>query len=537
MTLLVSGCSLSNKKATVNSINNIANEDSTENTAKEKSAPEIKKTASEQASQIENTSDNSINSNNAWGFTYIKDGKGYAMVNGKEYGPYNKTMNFRANGQNWGFEYSKDGTNWTAYVNGTDYGAYTLIEDEVYPKDSAFYSPYVIYIPRIKFSKNYWGFCFKDPLDNKSYVIVNGKKYGPFDRIVNSSLILSDNNWGALYVQNHIPNVIVKGEEKGQIKASTVFYQFKLSDYVWMVEYVENTANISESSYYVIVNGEKMGPFSIEHPAMNYEYANWSIGYFKQDKKYYINLKGKEYGPYDYAQFRGSNNHWVIIKYRSIENKKVIGNIIFDGIDYGDDITTVKDEDSVFDLKYNDIRVREIDQTGANKDVLWFVYSKGDKKFLNLNGKEIGPYDFIMFNDDFSNSLSVVYMPRQEMNWIFSFHKGKNIPPEVLTLDGENLIKYDRPNVNIEKIGNISIFGNTIEIDNVKYGPFEGEIIAVQNVNDVLTKVYYKNDNNYEYFYTINAGKKYGPYMKDKKIFYDQFNYLRGDTNPIDIDI
>ena len=314
----------------------------------------------------------------SFGFKAQKDDGDYLIINGKEFGPFMK-VTFPAISKekgNWAYSYLKD-TGWFVRLStGKEFGPYDFPVSCVFNKNGSIYG-------------------FRVVNKSKNYIIINGKKYGPFDLI--PEFYLSEKSWGFQYKTKKGLFYLINNKKSGNFSQLSPLY-FNTTGTSWGF----NGFLEKQHQWYIFFDDKKKyGPYNDKYKIYfnenGEECSIWRIE--EQDNTAFININEEQYGPFEYVfepTFDITAKLWIFCS----KKKKGIF-IIKNG-----------KEDGPF--RYDDV-----ESFYATDDLNnWcFIGEKNNIKYAVINGKE---YD--------SNVISLSYFKNEDKRifyWIFK--RDKNI--------------------------------------------------------------------------------------------------------------
>lgn len=394
--------------------------------------------------------------------------KEYLFFNSMEFGPYDSVnpafLNIK--GKNYGFKYTLNNNDYINF-NGKNYGPLGTYSDKLTDSE--------IKNRTIKIGDKNHGFSYYQ--NNKFYININGYIFGPYD--MTDDPIITDKSWGFIYGYGKDKNgfktyVKINNKDYGPIPSPDYYWKLSVSDNNWGYSYVKN------EKYFINVSGKEYGPFDYAGPFVSVARNNFGFSFDKNDRDY-LNINGKESGPFDLPpEFYILDNHYIFTADKN--------NINIDGKKYGP-----FDSYDLPDFEYLD-------------NYWYFTYKKGNNKYLNIMGRNFGPYDDIIFN----------FKSITKTNWIFAYKKNNRYyiytknkiygpydeieSHDNLIVDGNNWVYYYKKNNNYY-----------INANGKDFGPFGKDKIYMEvRLSGNIFGAYYKKDKK---AYISIQGKEYGPYI------------------------
>jgi hypothetical protein len=285
-----------------------------------------------------------------YGFEYPKDGKWFVRINSNNYGPFDDNVKLLVSNNNWAIQYTdKTSQHNKAIVNGKTYDDY---------------------VNQVAISDNFFGVVYgvkDEKLNMNSFVVLNDKKYGPYSGWPGAYLSVNDNGWLINRPGKNENTVLVNDKE----------YSLNLGDMnlgdclvynpdIWGCDYPDK-----DGSWYVMIyengNKNKYGPYGkytdpreqaslamtkdgfmlnlgnqliIKNNGAEKKIRKSEIGFvqssgnhsgylYEQDKNYYVNIDGKDYGPYENVDnFIVTDNGWGFNYLKSDETGAIINRTI-----------------------------------------------------------------------------------------------------------------------------------------------------------------------------------------------------------------
>ncbi|MDD3145498.1 MAG: hypothetical protein PHV23_05295 [Candidatus Gracilibacteria bacterium] len=423
---------------------------------------------------------------NGYYMTYMKTDHMYINSNGKEYGPYDE-INIDWNSINNNFTYSYK-TNNKKYINikGKNFGPYDNIGeiqkgDFIYSLNNQSYiningKDYGPYdkgnefigggIKILNFNNNSYGFTYT--ANDKNYLNINGIEYGPYNSIFHDIDKYEGEGFGFRYINDNKHYININNKIYGPFNdiyslglLFDNFYSFIYSkdgdEYKCMKYIGDRCLGETKQKYsYINVNGKDYGPY-FQDSVKIYKLGEKSY-YFKYiNNGEFLNINGKEFGPYKHIDERFVNNGYIVITKNNDEREILNKNGLYKTIDNLDN------------LQFRFLA----------DDFIVYSYNKGDKQYININGKDYGD-DYIYFNiKSLSNSSYIYSINKNGKNYINV--DGKEYGPYDKTTSPENLIAVNGNYGFIYKING----KNYININGKEYGSYNEEnYIHLQNIGD-----------------------------------------------------
>ncbi|MDR1055138.1 MAG: hypothetical protein LBL90_04800 [Prevotellaceae bacterium] len=292
-------------------------------------------------------------------FNYYADGGGYVYADGKTFGPYAGIASFAiSENGNYAYVYRDKDDRYHLIVNGTEktlepyrisYSSQVSIADDggyaVRFQDSRTHYINVdgkIFGPNGNIhhlaiaDNNHYAYAYNDEYQ-KCYVIIDGKKWGPFANVTNYSendIIVTNNgkyafrHYGEKYRtdrDNHYVNINGKtfGPYKNNIDNMDITddgdYFFTYNEgyadkkhTIYNGDYVDKNivaiASNGKMAYYykgkdsLIINGKTYEKIRIPRDISITNSGQYGFLYFGRDSKDYANINGKIWGPYENAR-------------------------------------------------------------------------------------------------------------------------------------------------------------------------------------------------------------------------------------------
>ena len=215
-----------------------------------------------------------------YSFKYKSQGKEYCVINGEVFGPFDEIISVKSSvvSGEYGVSYKKDGKGYYNR-NGKEFGPFENIgKMEIGSHFSVIYT------------KN-----------GKDYYQVDDKTYGPFENIDNYKVwqdgvpTFTSGTTGNIWVH--------MGDYKlGPYRKFHSYYPKRTEDGGLAFKYGRNDVY----GIYVYANGRTFGPIKSDYIDMRLKDSKACAFDFQspEDKKYYMNVCGKVYGPYDEAEGR-----------------------------------------------------------------------------------------------------------------------------------------------------------------------------------------------------------------------------------------
>lgn len=364
---------------------------------------------------------------NNWGFNYQKDGKSFINVNDKIYGPYDGNYSSTdfvlfEGSDKFISKAKKDGKYYVIYGD-TEYGPYDTVDYHNTTQDGKF--------------------IFGFEKGGKYYVNVNGKELGPFDpfgKLEFAPKEVSSSRYIFSFLRDGKLNFNIDGKEFGPYDKPEDEYFAKISDKNSLFSYQK------EGSWYVDLNGIRRGPYS-DVPGNFSLYDNkWGFSYTNEDGKNFATIGGGVFGP--------SEGDFPDGSYEIGDIKIASKNWIFD---YGNE---KKNFINVNGKKYGpcDYENVEVSELGWG----FSCQIKDDWKF-NINGKEFGPYKYKVGGEEAQmldlsmNDSGWFYKFVRDGKWFFSINGYEygpydTVPAEPVLNKNSVMIVYQKEGKNYAKI-------------------------------------------------------------------------------------
>jgi len=303
--------------------------------------------------------------NNKWAFAYRNKNQCFVNINGNDFGPlqceagvsehwsdwtgeWSATEEFK----HWAFFYRKNGKAFLK-TDQTEYGPYEIEGDglsnfSVEMKDDRIIFSYL--------------------LSNQWYFSVDGKKYGPYEKI--DSVRFRGAGWLVEYVRAGKNWFMVNGKEYGPFSEMLVG---NIGEKHFIFTACTDT-NDKKCPNYAIVDGISYGPYD-NVSAFNEAGDEWGFS-FKKGGSWTANLNGKEYGPYFPKDLVCSLNS------------------------FGDEI-----------------EIRE-HYTSDSTGIVGYPYQASDKKWrINISGVEFGGYEAVGCDPFRANKNQVALNYKKDGGW------------------------------------------------------------------------------------------------------------------------
>ncbi len=348
-------------------------------------------------------------SNHRWGVVFENLGKYYVVINSENKGIFNnRVFDFKVTDKFYGFKYSKDGK-WHVRINDDDYGPF---DDNV----------------KLFISNNYWGIKYYDNTSQHDKAIVNGKYY---DNYV-SQVSISDSFFGIVYsVKNQKTDmnsfIMLNDKKYGPYPFS--WTHLNINNDAWLINYKRE---VNESV--VLFNGKEysldLGDTYLENCNI-YSSDRWGCKYPGEDNSWYVvmyeNGNKKQYGPYGKFADPRERTEFIVTKNGFMLN---LGNQLIINND------EIKSKIIKSDISY----------IQASEQHSGYFYKKGKESYINVDGKNYGPYEYV------NNFLLI------GDGWGFNYLKNGKA---MILINGE---------INQNAVGNISIDENNYSTGYEKEG-------------------------------------------------------------------
>lgn len=244
---------------------------------------------------------------NNWIFTVKRpDGK-YAMLNGREIGPYEQlySVSISPSGDDWGIIAAVDGAE-HVIVNGDIYGPLVEAEEleliEPHANADFAFSP-----DGTKWAAR-WALPGVLPgvLPGPIRLLINGEWFGPYEGVNNSSWSENWETWAVSGVGPEGPYFVVNGVEYGPYENTEGLDEILFP--IW-VNVAENGSSwggdfIANGKWYVVVNDVVYGPHDYTHaPHFSPDGENWGITVAEGDTAHVV-INGQVRRVYDASGMR-----------------------------------------------------------------------------------------------------------------------------------------------------------------------------------------------------------------------------------------
>ena len=228
-------------------------------------------------------------------------------------------------------------------------------------------------------------FYFIDEKTHKYYVQVNNKRYGPYEVVYYPGFSLNGSKYGWGFKKDDKFYVQVNDKIYGPYDDET-FPRFSEDGNIYWWFYTE-TDEIYLSPVYLQINENTYGPFgSVEYFKFSPDYSNYILVYSAKASlndetlKYYVRINDKIYGPYD-------DLYNITEPFKSLKDKLVFGrNFVKSKKEY-----YVQVNDKIYG-PYDLVEYGAPIFCGNGEKYGWW-YSKDNKYYVLINDKEYGPYD------------------------------------------------------------------------------------------------------------------------------------------------
>jgi len=334
-----------------------------------------------------------LRDNGNYGFVAKRDGKYIVHVNGKEFGPLD-SMSLYYTTLKYSFEVYDDGTFFYRYFDKQGKIHYVINGVEIASGDEYddYYNPSVI--------KSATEYCIQLKTNNEWTCYINGKKFGPYLEVKSVSLeetpkgfyYIIANKEGKYMIQDSDGKIVGPFAEVSVYSYSSKNYMYKYKQgdewfvminnriygpyqemhYDWKLT---NDGNFyftfkKDGQMYVNVNGREMTAYQYPHVVFG---KNGEKGFdYLKDGMVYCNFKGKEFGPYDFIAEAMFSDNGDFFYYYS-RNKQTFA--VINGKEFG----------AYESISYSNL-------TFHNAINFCFKFKKNEKYYINLKGKEIGPF-------------------------------------------------------------------------------------------------------------------------------------------------
>ena len=353
------------------------------------------------------------------------NGKSYVYWQGKEYGPWDELDDVEDEGKRrcWTkIQFSPDRVHW-AIRGRLNEKHYLLI-------DGRKYGPFNFNIKGPMYDPSRGAFVFAAQRDNEffliangkiikkgkviqegyeeEFIVVNNKRFGPYQDIELPLFSLSGKKWAAAVWREKQSFLLLNGKEHGPFR------------HVSRVEFSRGaeicTCSCSnEQGEGLLVNGEKFYSPNKGHsgPWFSPDGKRWGLDIQKGKKWYGFVVDGIEYGPFPYQffvpQFSPDSRHWAVILNSGYEDRP--HSFILDGV------------------KHGPFKLLEF---GFMADNLFIaLFQKGNARYIFLDGRTIGPFRH--------KNKKLIHLENAVLSDLVFIKKGKkNVCRCVLNIGAEN---------------------------------------------------------------------------------------------------
>jgi hypothetical protein len=302
-------------------------------------------------------------------------GKSYIHWQGKEFGPWDKLdekIKLSPDHVHWVIR-GKLNEKWYVLTDGRKYGPFNFnIKGPMFDpgrgtfvfaaqRDNEFFL-----VANGKIIKK--GKVVEKP-DEEEFIIVNGKRFGPYHDIELPLFSLSGKKWAAAVWREKQSFLLLNSKEHGPFK------------HVSRVEFsrggeICTCSCSSKEGRGLLVDGEKFyGPYKGHSgPWFSPDGKRWGLEIEKKKRWYGFLIDDVEYGPFPYQwfvpRFSPDSRHWAVILDSGYEDRP--HSFILDGI------------------KYGPFKITDIGFMADNRFICG--YRQRGQFFILLDGREIGPY-------------------------------------------------------------------------------------------------------------------------------------------------
>lgn len=364
---------------------------------------------------------NTYATNEAWAFSARRSGKWYVNANGKEYGPFDLEVTLEIQNGNIGFAYL-EGQNIFFNINGKVLGPYGPYAEKNVLDNMRYYSHISLA------GEGKWMFAYRN--HEQCFVNVSGQDLGPFkcgtkdrwsDWVGDSHFSENLEHWSFFYNKEGKLYLKTDRSEYGPYdlrESSMEGFSVAMKDDRMIFSYFKS------GQAYFLVDGKEYGPYE-EIGGVSLTKLGW-LAEYKRSGSFWLSLNGKEYGPFvDWTSGNVGDYHFVFEACNSY-NPICSGYAIVDGTQYG---------------PYS--KVRAMAESG---DDWGFSFEKNDAWYVNLNGKEFGPYypkDPICPLNDFGNEIEVMDLHSGGGNAVLGFPYQSQDKKWNINVSGNDFGSYD----------------------------------------------------------------------------------------------
>ncbi|MBE2279638.1 MAG: hypothetical protein IAE91_04540 [Ignavibacteriaceae bacterium] len=337
----------------------------------------------------------------------------------------------------------------------------------------------------------------------------------------------------AVFTQNEKKSLIYKLAQNERLifTESTAMIGVVRGDYILGISAYNNSG---EYGYYFVAGMQKFGPYTTLNSAgFIYTLDIWYAAVTKGEK-YYLIINGNELGPFDYEpliEFSADAKNYIIYGYDNGKFKYCVNGNPFVYLENATDVKLAQD----------------------GKTLVFITYEEEDESFITIAGKKYGPFQYVSFvdmNEDASKFLIIysindeqVYFKTQDAEYgPFSSIPGYNYSKDTddfvhivstdelhtIYLNGKEIKKTTYyPEFWLNNNGNFLIAGNegekfTVEMDGKNFGSYD------------VTPIVFLPQKSDRFFYVIdNNNGKAELYEKGKLVLScDSFsNYVSGNND------
>lgn len=304
-----------------------------------------------------------------------KNGKSYVHWLGKEFGPWDKLdekVQFSPDGKHWAIR-GELNEKWYVLTDGRKYGPFSFnIKGPMFdPGRGAFvfaaqrYNEFFL-VANGKIVKK--GKVI-EKADEEKFIIVNSKRFGPYHDIELPLFSLSGKKWAAAVYREKQSFLMLNGKEYGPFK------NVGRPEFSRGAEICTCSCSNDQGEGLLVDGGKYYGPYK-DHsgPRFSPDGKRFGLEIAKIKRWYGFLVDNVEYGPFPYQwfvpQFSSDSRHWAVTLDSGYEDKP--HSFILDGIQYG--------------------RFR-ISEAGFMEDNRFLcIYRQRGNLFIQLDDRRLGPY-------------------------------------------------------------------------------------------------------------------------------------------------